>query len=236
MKLKNIVSFLIIICCLQTSYAKTPTNQYEALTSIVMKAENFIENNYLESTYPPIIQIKPISKRMKLAQCHEGLSIQFNNNSKQFGNTLLKINCKGPVHWSMKLPVKITLFQDVLVLKNAVIKSQSIDVNDIIVKKVDRKELVRGYFSHVSQLKRLQTKRNLTAGTILSPSNLKAKQLVKTGQQVTIFYSAFGMGIKATGTALNSASKGQLIKVRNNSSSKVIEGIVASEGVVKAHL
>ena len=60
--------------------------------------------------------------------------------------------------------------------------------------------------------------------------------MIKSGQQVTLELNYLGLGIKVSGTALQSASKGQLIKVRNNNSLKTVEGTVKSAGVVIVNL
>lgn len=235
MKINLIYSFAFIFAQPSMLHASAQNITYENLTAIEIMAENFIKNSDLGSPYPAIINVKPISKKLKLKKCKQDILIEFNN-SKKSGNTLLKISCLSPVKWRMHLPVNITLFQDVLVLKNSAIKSQTIDEDDIIVKKMSQKYLMRGFYTHIEQLKQLETKRNLKANTLLSPTNLKARKLIKSGQQVTLQLNYQGLGIKASGTALQSASKGQLIKVRNNSSLKIIEGTVTSAGVVQVNL
>lgn len=236
MKFKIIYSFAFILMLPLLLQASMPNVAYENLKSIELLAEKHIKNSNLDSPYPAIINVKPISKKLKLKKCNQALHIEFNNDNKKSGNTLLKISCQTPVKWKMHLPVNITLYQDVLVLKNPIIKSQSIDDDDVIVKKMNQKYLMRGFYTHSDQLKLLESKRNLKADTILSPSNLKAKMLIKSGQQVTLQLNYSGLDIKATGTALQSASKGQLIKVRNNNSLKTVEGTVKSAGVVQVNL
>jgi len=236
MNLKIIYSFMIILALLFSLTAKASVNVFENLTSLKINAELFIKNNDLESPYPINIDIKPISKKLKLKKCGHPLDFEFNNLHKKSGHTLIKVSCHAPVKWRMNLPVTITLYQDVLVLKHPVIRSQSIDEEDVIVKKMNAKYLVRGYYTQIDQLRQLETRRDLKASTILSPSNLKAKLLIKSGQQVTLQLNYSGLAIKVSATALHSASKGQLIKVRNNNSLKIVEGIVKSAGVVQVNL
>ncbi len=236
MNLKLIYSFTTFFTLFLCMPVSATQNTFENLTALALNTELFIKNNALESPYPAIIEIKPISKKLKLKRCGKEVTFEFSNERKKTGNTLVKASCNSAVRWRMNIPVKITLFQDVLVLKHPVIRSQSIDEEDVIVKKMDEKYLVKGFYTQVDQLRLLETRRNLNAATVLSPSNLKAKHLIKSGQQVTIQINVTGIGIKASGTALHSASKGQLIKVRNNSSLKTIEGIVKSASTVLVNL
>lgn len=221
---------------LNSSLVAAKNNNFENLTSLVLKAENFIKNIGIDSPYPITVSIKPLSKKLKLKQCLQPINFEFNNERKKTGNTLLRVSCSSPTKWRMHLPVKITTFQDVLVLRQPVIRSQTIDENDVIVKKMNEKYLLRGYYTHAEQLKNLEAKRNLKGDTILSPRNLKIRHLIKSGQQVTVQLFNSGIGVKVSGTALHSASKGQRIKVRNNSSLKTVEGIVKSANTVQVHL
>ncbi len=236
MKLNLFFSFAFILVLSNSALASSANHQFENLMSLQIQAENFIKNSALDSPYPAIISIKKINSRLKLKQCNTDVHIEYNNQHKKSGNTLLKLSCVSPVKWRMHLPVNITLFQDVLVLKNPVTRSQIIDESDVIVKKTNEKYLIKGFYTHLEQLRYLETKRELKSGTILSPSNLKAKKLIKSGQQVTLQLNASGLGIKVSATALHSASKGQLIKVRNNNSLKVIEGTVKDAGLVFVNL
>jgi len=236
MNLKFIYSFSIIFCLPISLAAVASSNDFENLTALKLNAELFIKNNDLDSPYPIIINIKSISKKLKLKKCGQPLEYEFNNSRKKSGNTLIRVSCHSQVKWRMNLPVNITLFQDVLVLKHPVIRSQSIDEDDVIVKKMNERFLIRGYYTHVDQLRQLESRRDLKAATVLSPSNLKAKLLIKSGQQVTLQLNYSGIGVKVSGTALHSASKGQLIKVRNNNSLKTVEGTVKSAGIVQVNL
>ncbi len=236
MNLKLIYSFITFFILVASMPNHAKQSAFENLTALALKAELFIKNNTLESPYPAIIHVKPISKKLKLKACQSEIAFEFSNERKKSGDTLIKASCQSPVKWRINLPVSITLFQDVLILKKPVIRGQSIDEDDVIVKKMNEKYLARGFYTQTEQLQLLEAKRNLKASTILSPTNLKPKQLIKSGQQVIITLNATGIGIKVSGTALHSASKGQLIKVRNNSSLKTVEGKVLSDTTVLVNL
>ncbi|MFT5739672.1 MAG: flagella basal body P-ring formation protein FlgA [Gammaproteobacteria bacterium] len=45
-----------------------------------------------------------------------------------------------------------------------------------------------------------------------------------------------GIEIKSSGQALQSASLGQLVKVRNNQSQKIVEGVVSGDSQVQVRI
>ncbi len=60
--------------------------------------------------------------------------------------------------------------------------------------------------------------------------------MVRSGQQVTLVLDYKGLQIKSTGTALRSASLGEIVKVRNNQSLRVVEGIVSGDALVRVSI
>ena len=148
------------------------------------------------------------------------------------GNTSLTIHCENPVSWQIHLPVRVDIYDDVLVSKTPLVKGQLIDTDNVKLKKMKVSSLFNGYFREIVALTGLQAKRNLAGNSILTPADLQPRELVKSGQRVTILLNLKGLEVKSTGQALQSASLGQLIKVRNTQSNKIVEGVVSASGQI----
>ena len=75
-------------------------------------------------------------------------------------------------------------------------------------------------------------------GGVLAPANLmnikseKKKAVVRSGRRLTVRYRKGNMVIETLGTCLDSGAVGDLVRVRNIDSRKVIRGVVVSESVV----
>jgi len=186
-----------------------------------------------ESPYPPSFQLGKLDSRLRLKACHESLSIEFSRHDLAFGNTALLVRCPATAGWKIHLPVRIDIFDDVIVAAKPLLKGQKIDESAITFQKHNIARLKNGYYSKNSALHQLQAKRNLVRGTVLTPSRLAPLLMVRSGQQVTLVLSYNGLQIKSTGKALQSATLGQLIKVRNSQSLKIVEGVVSGEGLVR---
>jgi|GEM_PF-281805 len=204
----------------------------QSLASISLQAESFIATYPYESPYPAKFQLTRLDPRLHLKACDSSLQIGFTQNAKVMGNTSLSIGCAAPVDWNISLPVQISVFQDVIVNKTPLIKGQGIDASRITFKKMDVSRLNQGYFSKLEQIDELQAKRNLRPGTVLDTGNVAARQLVKSGQRVTILFKAGGISIKSTGQALHAARYGEAVRVKNTGSNRVIEGLVTAPGQI----
>lgn len=82
----------------------------------------------------------------------------------------------------------------------------------------------------------MAVKRRIQQGHAISWSLLESPEIVKRGDIVTLLIRANGFSASAQGKAMENGIKGQQIKVENNSSGKIIEGIVIESGVVETNL
>lgn len=79
----------------------------------------------------------------------------------------------------------------------------------------------------------MEARRTLAAGSVVRSHDLKEPDLVKKGQAVSMVVTNGALTIVAAGRALDDGSKGKLIRVQNSSSKQIVEGEVATAGVVK---
>jgi flagella basal body P-ring formation protein FlgA len=205
----------------------------QSLASIRLQAEDFIAQYPYETPYLPRFQLGNLDSRLLLKACQKSLAIVFTHENKNNGNTALTVRCPVKPGWKIHLPVSIQLYDDVIVSAKPLVKGQIIDETAMTFQKVDISRLNNGYFLKPNDLNQLQVRRNLPAGAVLTSSNLVPRMLVKSGQQVTLVLNYKGIQIKSSGKALQSAGLGQLVRVRNNQSLKIIEGIVSGESLVK---
>ncbi len=210
--------------------------EFQSLQSIRMQAEDYIQQYPYESPYSPRFEVSNIDKRLRLKACLEPLLVEFSRRDKPHGNTALNVSCSQAGGWKLLLPVRIELFDDVLVLTQAVHKGQIIDNSLVKHQKKNISRLNNGYYSQQIELEGLEARRNIRRGTILTPASLSPRLMVKSGQQVTLILDYKGLQIKSSGQALQSARRGDVVKVRNNQSRKIVEGVVSGEAQVRIHI
>src|SRR6185437_6053895 len=92
--------------------------------------------------------------------------------------------------------------------------------------------LAVGYVTDLAQLPRSTLRHPLPAGAVLMAQDLLPDFLVHQGEQVTLVATADGFQVRAAGVALQDGRYGALIRVQNMSSSRVVQGVVATDRVV----
>jgi flagella basal body P-ring formation protein FlgA len=78
-----------------------------------------------------------------------------------------------------------------------------------------------------------QTKREISAGAILTPSFIQEETLIKRGDLVTMVAKYGGIVVTGTGKARGEGSLGDVIVVENPDSKKRFEGEIIGERMVE---
>ena len=211
-------------------------DQYQSLESIQFQAEEYIMQFDYKTPYLPEAKTNYLDSRLKLANCNKPLQVIFSNLQKTYGRTSLNISCQNSSKWRIHLPISVKVFDDVIVVKQSVSRGQKIDASMLEHVKKNIALLNQGYFIQKGRLKNTESKLNLKRGSVLTANNTRPSDLVKTGQNVTLILDYNGINIRTSGRALQSAKMGQLIKIRNTQSHKIVEGIVSGIGLVKVNL
>ncbi len=79
----------------------------------------------------------------------------------------------------------------------------------------------------------MEARRNLAAGVAVRSGDVMPRQLVRRGEPVTIRFVSGSLTIAATGKALGSGAKGELVRVVTASTSRTIDGVVDGSGSVR---
>ncbi len=233
---KILITLMSVLAALLATMNSAHTASFQSIESIRMQAEAFILEYPYQSPYLPVLRTSKIDKRLRLRACQRPLQIEFSNRERTYGNTSLSLSCSQPVQWKLYLPVSIDLFDDVLVSTRPLHRGQIIDNNLVKYQKSNISRLSSGYYTRGKNLENLEASRNLARGALLTPANLRPRLMVRSGQQVTLILNYKGLSIRSSGKALQSARIGQVVKVRNNQSHKIIEGIVSGEALVRVHI
>jgi flagella basal body P-ring formation protein FlgA len=173
-----------------------------------------------------------LDPRLALPACGAPLTSYVPELRANQARLLVRMGCANPA-WSINVPVEIRRTHDVLVMKRAVARAQSIDVSDVDVQKRVLPGLASPFVSSPADLKGRVTRRPVPAGTPLSADALTAALLIHRGQSVTLAAISNGIEVRAPGLALADAPAQGRVRVQNLNSLKVIEGVADTEGVVR---
>jgi flagella basal body P-ring formation protein FlgA len=211
-------------------------NEFQSLEVIKQKIEQYSQQQLAKTLIKDAsVTIGSIDSRLKLKHCNEQDVRVFSPYHKTIIDTsTLGVKCSSKtVNWTIYVPIKIKASVAVLTSQNYLIRDHKIRNNDILIQKRDIHRLKRGYFTNKQQVVGKLAKRNIGKGKVITPADLKQAKLVYKGERVII--SAVGKSLKVSmkGVAVNSGSVGEIIRVKNLSSSRIIEAKVVARGKVQ---
>ena len=168
--------------------------------------------------------------------------------NKLFGNfKTVTVSCKKPIQWKIAVRThlitsnknnlkffseirndNISLINNVLVLNTNLSKGEVIQEEDLIFKSFSS-SIGNGFYSDKNQLIGRKLKQNINQGQIIKSRHLEQNWMIEKGQSVIISSNIGKVGVIMQGTAKEDGHFNEIIKVSNNSSGKIIEGIIINE-------
>lgn len=139
-------------------------------------------------------------------------------------NPVQKIQVSGMVERMVSVPV----------LRSNMQNGDIINVNDITLIEVPQSSIQHNIVMDANDLVGLTPRRMAYAGKYIIDGSLGRPILVKRGDKVSVTYQEGPLILTAKGKALQSGSKGDLIRVTNINSSRTVDGVVTGDHQVLA--
>lgn len=162
------------------------------------------------------------------------------NLQPQAGNELLqsrqrfRLNCAGANGWEISVSAQVQIFVPVLHADAVIERGQRISTADLAMQPFNVSKARRGYFTEADDVTGLIAKRRIRPNQLITPSLLDQPLAIKRGQPVKIVASRDGIQASTSGEALSDGQIGEVIRVRNINSDKVIDAKVLEPGVVSS--
>ncbi|GIX37271.1 MAG: flagellar basal body P-ring biosynthesis protein FlgA [Silanimonas sp.] len=138
-----------------------------------------------------------------------------------------------PSGWRLFVPVRVQRVQPVLVLAEAVAPGQPIPASALRVETRDAARLGAAPLTDPAQAIGQLLRRGGRPGQVLTRADLMLAAAVKRGEPVSLVAGGGGFEVRMAGRALGDAATGEVVRVENLSSRRVLSGVVAGPGEVR---
>ena len=169
------------------------------------------------------------SPKKKLPDCNQNISYQKHNGNFE----LVKVTCDKKDSWtifvktyakkSTQKKLKLSKFNQILVLNKSIEKGKYIKKNDLIFIKNSKKNI---FYNSMEELIGRKVRQNLKKGQYIQPRHLFAKYSVNEGDPVVIVSKFKNTEVSTGGIAIKSGNIGDLLEVKNTRSGIIIKGIL----------
>jgi flagella basal body P-ring formation protein FlgA len=204
----------------------------QPLASIRGAAQSFVRSQMPAGQSNIVITVAGLDPRLRLARCGGRLQTSLLSGTRMQAQVSVAVGCHHGAQWTIYVPVTMQSRIQVWALRTPEIQGARLTSGDVAPETRLVGGLAVGYVTDPGQLSRATLRHSLPAGAILTAEDLLPDFMVRQGEQVTLVAAMGGIEVRASGLALQNGRQGALIRVQNATSSKVVQGVVASDRVV----
>lgn len=197
-------------------------------------AEQWLRQHYAQPGSRIEVHAEPLDSRLQLAACHTPLDADLPARTRPAPRMSVQVRCHDPNGWTVRVPVQMKLYRQVLVASHPLIRGDGIVAADVHAEERDVTRLGYGYIEDMAQVAERTLARPLAAGSVLTPMALGGRQMVRAGDHVQLIAEIDNIQVRAEGVALGSGDSGARLRVRNGSSGRVVDALVRGPGQVVA--
>ncbi len=145
---------------------------------------------------------------------------------------VVAISADGRPFTTVSLRFNVKAYQQVVVAARNIAAREAITADSV---RTERREIgkIAGYITDTGKVMGLAARRPITAGTPLTESSVDKPLMIKRGTAVTILVKAGGMIIAAGGQTMQDGREGELIRVQNVTSKRIVSARVVDTNTVQ---
>ncbi|AXY01654.1 flagella basal body P-ring formation protein FlgA [Vibrio alfacsensis] len=163
-----------------------------------------------------------IDPRIKATDCPEPLETSASSTSSTRSNINVLVECVAD-NWKVYVPVRISASVPMIVSTRQLGRGEIISASDVTTSMIELQRFRKDGFTNYEQVVGSKLKRNVRLGDVVERNDVC---VVCRNEKVTIKAIKSGMTITTQGTALQDGSSGDQVRVKNDKSQRIIEGIV----------
>jgi flagellar basal body P-ring formation protein FlgA len=182
------------------------------------------------------LQVAPLDARLRVAACDRALTGFVTGGSAVRYQTTVGVRCEGSVRWTVYTSVSVESQTSVLVARRSMTRDVEVTAADFRVETRRVPGLASAYVSDPAALAGQRLGRLIASGDPLSFETLAPANLIHRGQHVMLLAHVGELEVRMGGVALADGRASERIKVQNDSSQRVVEGIVRSANEVETPL
>lgn len=215
------ISSLILIVSSNLLFA------FEPVSNIEFTIKNFVTQNTSVATGDSLeIKIDPVNLAYQMPNCSTPIEANFPQNANHEHITNVEVSCKGTSPWHLLVPVDVEMMTEVVSAVRPIPPKQPITENDLSFTAYNKNKLYEGYFSKKEDVIGNETNHLITAGTVLTKSNVSLPVIVHREQVIDLSAQYNTIVVTMQGVAKSDGILNAVIKVYNPSSKRTLDAIV----------
>ncbi|MDN3614383.1 MAG: flagellar basal body P-ring formation chaperone FlgA [Vibrio gallaecicus] len=218
---KTFAKSIGILAILFSFFAKAAT--YEQIEMIQTAAETHISNTVEQPMGGElVIKAANIDSRVKATDCPIPLETSASTTSNKRSSITVLVQCV-PDEWRIYVPVRMSMSVPLVTATRSLSRGELLGQYDVTITMIELNKFRRQGFTQAKQVVGAKVKKNLRPGDVVERGDIC---VVCRNEKVVIQAIKGGMVITTKGTALTDGSSGDQVRVKNDKSQRIIEGVV----------
>jgi flagella basal body P-ring formation protein FlgA len=147
----------------------------------------------------------------------------------------LAVEVEGEEKTRMWVRAEIRVFGQVVVTSRPFAHYEAIVPEDVRLERRELSFLSTRAFTRIEEVAGQQASRAIAVNEILTPSVVEPPQVMRRGSTITLVYQTSGLKVEARGQAEEGGKVGDIIRVKNFSSGKVLAGQILDARTVQVN-
>ncbi|SMF36185.1 flagella basal body P-ring formation protein FlgA [Alteromonadaceae bacterium Bs31] len=177
------------------------------------------------------VSVGNLDSRLRLARCTGDINTEIKQVSSNASITV-KTSCREGARWTLYIPASVKTLQQVLIARRNLAKGETLEKSDLGYKSVNTAKLTGSYVEDMERLLGMELKRSIRANQVVKLNFVQAPNVIQKGETVVLRAKLSSLTVETEGTALSNGQVGQKIKVRNDKSRRIVDGLVTGPGQV----
>ena len=154
------------------------------------------------------------------------------------GKVFLSVNLimDGNIRETIPVTLNVRLFKEVLIAKKNIGRGNNIRISDFDMRKREVTRFKKGVVEDFDDVHDMVPKRTIRTQQILTMDMFEYPELIRRGEIVKIILQSGSMTVTAKGIALNGGKKGEIVRVRNIDSKRIITAVVSGKGLARLNI
>lgn len=229
--------FLMLTFGVFAAPAQAQNARKQIYVAVQLQASDVIRNEAKRRHWPDYqakMSLFIPAEAAQLPACGKNLSVSFPDGDRvELFRFRVDVRCDEGQGWDMAVTVKPEIYLPVVVARQSLERGHMISPDDVSIKKLNISNTRGNYVTEPDEVMGLTVKRRVRELQPIAMSQLDSPVLVERGQRVTMIAEQGGVQAQTVGEAMKKGRKGEMIKVKNESSERVVNAIVADSGVVR---
>jgi len=177
-------------------------------------------------------ELGSLDQRLSLDECDQPLEVEFSGDPMRSSRTTLLVSCQAQRPWRMFLKADLEIRADGWVAERPIGRGQELEEDMLEQTEVVVNQRRRSGYTNPDHMIGMQARRNINAGTSITPDMLVEPEAVERGDRVIISADNGVFSIETRGEAVRGGSVGEQITVINESSGQRVRGRIVEPGRV----